>query len=65
MGSRIFLRSEIEPKQKFASVAKDIFKTDIEPVDFTEANSSEAINSWVEKLTEGKITQLVKPGWSF
>lgn len=61
MGSRIFLRSEIEPKQKFASVAKDIFKTDIEAVDFTEANSSEAINYWVEKLTEGKITQLVKP----
>ncbi|XP_018578721.1 serine protease inhibitor 27A-like isoform X2 [Anoplophora glabripennis] len=61
MGSRIFLRSEIEPKQKFASVAKDFFKTDIEPIDFSEANSSEAINSWVDKLTNGRITQLVKP----
>ncbi|KAJ8961974.1 hypothetical protein NQ314_005754 [Rhamnusium bicolor] len=62
LGSRIFLHSQIQPKQKFASVAKDFFKTDIELTNFSEANySSQAINSWVEKLTNGRISELVKP----
>ncbi|KAJ8957705.1 hypothetical protein NQ318_017600 [Aromia moschata] len=62
MGTRIFLQTEIQPKQKFASIAKDSFNTDIELMNFSDANSSShSINSWVEKLTNGRISQLVKP----
>ncbi|KAJ8976473.1 hypothetical protein NQ317_001154 [Molorchus minor] len=61
MGTRIFLHSEIQPKQKYASVAKDDFKADIEQTNFSDtSSSSQAINSWVEKLTNGRISKLVK-----
>ncbi|KAG5892828.1 hypothetical protein JTB14_033392 [Gonioctena quinquepunctata] len=62
MGTRVFLDTPIEPKQKFASVAKDSFNTDIVLTDFnSSANAGGTINSWVEKLTNGRIPKLVDP----
>ncbi|XP_074033585.1 serine protease inhibitor 2 [Leptinotarsa decemlineata] len=63
MGTRIFLDTPIEPKQKFASIAQDSFKADIVPTNFSYSpDASQTINSWVEKLTNGKISKLVDTG---
>ncbi|CAH1118824.1 unnamed protein product [Phaedon cochleariae] len=62
MGTRIFLDPSVQPQQRFASIAKDFFKTDIEITNFHESlEASESINSWAEKLTNGRISTLVTP----
>lgn len=62
LGTRIFLDSHIQPQQQFASIAQKSFRTEIELTDFKDQiNASQAVNSWTEKLTNGRITQMVKP----
>ncbi|CAH1112898.1 unnamed protein product [Psylliodes chrysocephalus] len=62
LGTRVFLDSGIVPQQKFASIAKDYYRSDIALTNF--CNTEEAgysINSWAEKLTNGRISKLVNP----
>ncbi|KAL3289709.1 hypothetical protein HHI36_023109 [Cryptolaemus montrouzieri] len=62
LGTKIFMDIGITPEQSFSAVAMHNYHTSIENLDFANGTaSSAAINSWVEKLTEGKIPSLVSP----
>ncbi|XP_057657339.1 serine protease inhibitor 27A-like [Diorhabda carinulata] len=59
-GSRIFLDTPIQPQQKFASTAKEFFKTDIGFTNFSNAQeAADSINAWAEKLTNGRIPKVI------
>ncbi|KAK9889266.1 hypothetical protein WA026_004545 [Henosepilachna vigintioctopunctata] len=60
LGTRIFMDSSIKPQQAFAAKAKYNYQTDIQLLDFANGTSAAAsINSWVENITNGKISSLV------
>lgn len=65
LGSRIFLDSHIIPQQKYRSKTLYDYHTDIEQTDFSNSlNASQSVNAWIDKLTNGKIPNLVTPGES-
>ncbi|KAJ8981485.1 hypothetical protein NQ317_007011 [Molorchus minor] len=54
---------QIEPNQNFQRKANQIYRTEIRPTDFSHKQiASTDINSWIERLTNGKLAQLVTPG---
>ncbi|XP_072395805.1 serine protease inhibitor 27A-like [Diabrotica undecimpunctata] len=60
LGTRVFLDIPVAPQQKFASITKDFFKTDLVLTNFTDKKgSADMINSWAEKLTNGRIHKLI------
>jgi serpin B len=52
------------PKDSFLGIARDDYRAEIRPVDFTGNSLSVAkeINGWVSAKTQGKITDLFSPG---
>nr|XP_969874.1 PREDICTED: serpin B6 [Tribolium castaneum] len=63
LGTRIFLDSRVTPQQNFAAKALDGYRTDIEPTNYSQPiEASQTINSWIDKLTNGKVSRLVAPG---
>ncbi|KAJ8950296.1 hypothetical protein NQ318_021153, partial [Aromia moschata] len=63
MGTCIFLDSDLQPNTTFQKKASQIYKTEIRPTGFKhKENATNSINSWVEKLTNGKVSHLVSPG---
>ncbi|KAJ3639326.1 hypothetical protein Zmor_002691 [Zophobas morio] len=63
LGTRIFLDSRVEPKQNFAAKALHSYRTDIEHTNYSQPlEASRTINSWIEKLTNGKVSHMISPG---
>ncbi|KAM6960538.1 serpin peptidase inhibitor, clade F (alpha-2 antiplasmin, pigment epithelium derived factor), member 2b [Aplochiton taeniatus] len=54
IAARIFLHQEFEPKPEFVFESKRVYKS--EPVAF---EGLEQVNNWVEKATNGKITEFL------
>ncbi|XP_053616051.1 uncharacterized protein LOC128678491 [Plodia interpunctella] len=60
LGSRIYIDKSAIPRQKFAGIAQEFYKTELTKVNFTEpAVAARDINSWVAGITEGRIASLV------
>ncbi|XP_063832706.1 uncharacterized protein LOC135081854 [Ostrinia nubilalis] len=60
LGSKIYVENTAHPRQKFAAVAHESYKTDLTPIDFhNPPAAAKAINDWVANLTQGRITDLV------
>ncbi|RZC35848.1 serpin B6, partial [Asbolus verrucosus] len=63
LGTRIFLDARVTPQQNFAAKAAHNYKTDIQATNFSEPDeASQTINSWIDKLTHGKVSHLISPG---
>ncbi|KAJ8923743.1 hypothetical protein NQ315_010324 [Exocentrus adspersus] len=62
MGTSIFLDSQIPPNPNFELKASQHYRTEIKPVKFADSlNATTVVNSWVEKVTNGKVTKIVTP----
>lgn len=62
LGAKLYVDKFIQPQQKFASIIKSSYYSDVEPVDF--ARSQEAaniINTWCANVTNNHITDIVTP----
>jgi serpin peptidase inhibitor clade A protein 3 len=63
LGTRIFLDSRLTAQQNFAAKALHNYRTDIEKTNYSEPHeASQTINSWIDKLTNGKVSHLISPG---
>ncbi|CAB3238336.1 unnamed protein product [Arctia plantaginis] len=60
LGSRVYIGSNVRPKQMFAAIAEEFYKTELKTVDFhNPPEAAKQINSWVSNVTKGKISNLV------
>ncbi|XP_072193048.1 alpha-1-antitrypsin-like [Excalfactoria chinensis] len=61
MGSAIFLTEKLKPLNKFLDDVKPLYQVEVFATDFNNSIEAEKeINDYVEKKTQGKITNLVK-----
>lgn len=60
IGTRLFLESTIPPKQAYTAAIKSAYNTIVQPTNFSNPiETGNIINSWVEKLTDGHIKELI------
>ncbi|KAJ8709120.1 hypothetical protein PYW07_008946 [Mythimna separata] len=60
LGSRIYIGDNAQPRQRFAAIAQEFYKTELKTVDFhNPAVASKEINNWVSNITQGRIPTLV------
>lgn len=60
LGSRIYIGDYVLPRQRFAAIAEEFYKTEIRGIDFyNPPEASKQINAWVSNITHGKIPDLV------
>lgn len=60
LGSRIYLENNAEPRQRFAAIAEQYYRTELKRVDFgNPIVATKEINNWVSNITHGKINNLV------
>lgn len=60
IGSRIYVDSNAEPRQRFSAISEEFYKTELKKVDFNNPpNAARDINAWVSNITQGKIPNLV------
>ncbi|XP_068619932.1 uncharacterized protein [Battus philenor] len=60
LGSRIYIGASAEPRQRFAAIAENYYKTEIAKIDFNDpATAANSINSWVANITQGQLPNLV------
>ncbi|KAF5296887.1 hypothetical protein FQR65_LT10153 [Abscondita terminalis] len=63
IGTRVFLDSSISPIQNYAATVKSAYDTDVYPTNFSRPKEAgDTINSWVDKLTDGHIKELINEG---
>ncbi|XP_021259174.1 alpha-1-antiproteinase 2-like [Numida meleagris] len=61
MGNAIFLTERLKPLKKFLDDAKPLYQLEVLATDFNNPTEAEKeINDYIEKKTQGKITNLVK-----
>ncbi|XP_026313628.1 serine protease inhibitor 27A-like [Hyposmocoma kahamanoa] len=60
LGNRIYVDDFVEPRQRFAAIAEEFYKTELKKIDFNDAPAAaKSINAWVANKTEGNIHNLV------
>ncbi|XP_049884514.1 uncharacterized protein LOC126379741 [Pectinophora gossypiella] len=60
LGNRIYVDDIAEPRQRFAAIAQEFYKTELTKIDFDNpAVAARDINNWVANKTDGHITNLV------
>lgn len=59
VANSIWYRPTLNVEQEFISTNKKYFNAEVARIDFGDPNASNTINSWVEKSTKGKITNIV------
>ncbi|XP_026317710.1 serine protease inhibitor 27A-like [Hyposmocoma kahamanoa] len=60
LGNRIYIDDYAEPRQRFAAIAEEYYKTELKKIDFNDAPAAaKSINAWVANKTEGNIHNLV------
>lgn len=65
MGNRIYVDDVAEPRQRFAAVAEEFYKTELRKIDFNDPPAAaKTINAWVANKTDGNIPNLVTEGRS-
>lgn len=62
IANQLFVNEEYQLNKNFQEIAVQKFNSGVESMDFSNASeSTQLINDFVEKKTEGKITDLIKP----
>ncbi|XP_047514952.1 alaserpin-like isoform X3 [Pieris napi] len=60
--SKIYIASNYELNENFATTTRDVFNSEVKNVDFTQGQKTASeINAWVEDQTNKKIKDLVDP----
>ncbi|XP_022219250.1 serine protease inhibitor 27A [Drosophila obscura] len=60
--TKLFTDSFIETQQKFTATLKHFYDSDVEALDFSNAQAAaDAINGWASNITQGRLSQLVSP----
>lgn len=60
LGSRVYVGNNVRPKQRFAAIAEEFYKTELKSVDFQNPpEATKQINAWISNVTKGKIFNLV------
>ncbi|XP_043640506.1 serine protease inhibitor 27A [Drosophila teissieri] len=60
--TKLFTDSFIETQQKFTATLKHFYDSEVEALDFTNAEAAaDAINAWAANITQGRLQQLVAP----
>ncbi|CAH0596278.1 unnamed protein product [Chrysodeixis includens] len=60
LGSRIYIGDDAQPRQRFAAIAQEFYKTELKTVNFNDPSvAAKEINTWVSDTTQGKIPTLV------
>ncbi|XP_075984933.1 uncharacterized protein LOC142982357 [Anticarsia gemmatalis] len=60
LGSRIYIEDSAQPRQRFAAIAQEFYKTELKTVNFyNPPEAAKQINSWVSNITQGRIPNLV------
>ncbi|GBP82118.1 Serine protease inhibitor 27A [Eumeta japonica] len=63
LGSRIYLGTTAQPRQRFAAIAEEFYKTELKTIDFHNPPKAAAeINAWVANVTENRIQNLITEG---
>lgn len=63
LGNKIYVDDYVEPRQRFAAIALEYYKTELTKIDFNQpALAANEINSWVANKTDGHILNLVSEG---
>ena len=62
LNSRIYVNKNAEPRQRFAAIAQEFYKTELKNVNFFNPDvAANEINAWVSNTTYGNIPKLVEP----
>ncbi|XP_052738425.1 alaserpin-like [Bicyclus anynana] len=62
IASKIFIGKHYELNDNFVAVAKDVFDSEVQTIDFQEnVKAATEINTWAEDKTNNRITNLVDP----
>ncbi|KAL4717300.1 hypothetical protein ACJJTC_017187 [Scirpophaga incertulas] len=62
LGSRIYIDDSAQPRQRFAAIAQQFYRTELKSVDFHQPiAAAKSINDWVANVTHGRITNLINP----
>lgn len=59
LANSIWLNNKFHFQDEFATLNRDYFNAEIQEIDVLENESSKLINDWVDKSTNGKITDIV------
>ncbi|KOB65471.1 Serpin 3a, partial [Operophtera brumata] len=60
LGSRIYIGDSAAPRQRFAAIAEEFYKTELRTVNFYKpVEATKEINGWVSNITAGRIPNLV------
>jgi serine protease inhibitor len=59
IANSIWHRPELNVEQAFKDVNKQNFNAEVNSLNFSDANAAKTINSWVDRSTNGKITEIV------
>nr|AAO21505.1 serpin 3a [Manduca sexta]AAO21506.1 serpin 3b [Manduca sexta] len=61
LGSRIYMGEGVQPRQRFAAIAQEFYKTELKTTNFFKPEvAAREINNWVSNATQGKIPNLVE-----
>ncbi|XP_059048400.1 alaserpin-like isoform X3 [Achroia grisella] len=62
MANKVYIPTSYELNDKYAVVAKDVFNSEVQNIDFSKSKeSADTINAWVESQTNNRIKELVSP----
>jgi serine protease inhibitor len=59
IANSIWYRPELNVEQAFKQVNQQYFNAEINSLNFSDPNASKTINTWVDRCTKGKITEIV------
>lgn len=60
MANNIYINDLFKFKEAFSTVAKDNYRSNVESVNFSNAETANLINGWVKEKTNHKIKEIVK-----
>jgi serine protease inhibitor len=61
IANAIWYRTGLTPREDFLARVMGYFGAGVEPADFSDPSAADAINTWVEEATGGRIERMVEP----
>ena len=63
LARKMYVGQGVQVSPEYEAVCRQVFDAELESLDFADGQrAAEAINSWEEAKTDGKIRQLMSPG---
>lgn len=60
MGNSIWIKEGENIEENFISINKEVFKATVSELDFTKEGTTDTINNWISKETDGNIKDMLK-----